>query len=298
MEYREERKQSILNYFIDNGIAFETDGKHAHVINKKYTDINIVDSVKKIGYKTIFNESGTIIAIGNSFHILRLDSRANNITSSSMLSACFFAILLDHQLDFRSIIQNLFNKQFNEILSIDGNIDVELEWIDKDGDQSHIDALISFNANGVKYRLFTEVKYCENAYGPRKRYDNDKMLMEEKLKLQAEYIEDTKRWYEYHNNRMNIDGYLRDCSSFESCLASNYVKRYQIIRNVSHSNLNTHDYCLFLLAKGNIDAVVDIEEGLAELSIQNGELIKNRVAVLFFEDVVSKESDLYQKYFK
>ena len=43
-----------------------------------------------------------------------------------------------------------------------------------------------------------------------------------------------------------------------------------------HASLLANDYCLFLLAKGNSEAVQDIYSGLKELKKQNEELINKR----------------------
>lgn len=297
MAYRDERKNAILQYYKNKGIAFLTDGKHPHVIRKEDTDINIVESVKHLGYKTAFNDKGTIVGIDNGAHFFRLDWRSNNVTSSSMLSACFFALLINNQDKFIDFLKRFFNKCFHRDLDIYAPIFVELEWFDRDGDKSHIDALISFNSNGEKYRIFTEIKYCEEAYGTRKRYDNSKTPEEEKTVLQEKYINSTKYWHKYHSERLKLDGYLNGCKTIEEYESSKYSKYYQIIRNVSHASLKTNDYCLFLLAKGNEEAAKDITNGLDELKIQNEELIDSRVGILFFEDVLDTDSDIFKKYF-
>lgn len=295
--YRDERIGHILEYLDKEGITFPTDGKHRQVIRKDAVEINVAPSVKALGYTVAFSPKGTIIGIKNQRRFLKLDHRANNVGSSSMLSASFFALLLDDQRAFKSLLTRLFKEQYGEELVIDGDVEVELEYVDEEGDKSHIDALIRFTSNGIQRRIYVEVKYCEPVYGPKGRFDKEKDSVEEKAKKQREYIEHTKTCYARHCERLHLDGYLDHCETFEDYLHSQYAKRYQIIRNVSHATLHGPDYCLFLLAKGNEEAVMDIREGLNELSEQNEELIRTRVGVAYFEDLLEESSDLYKKYF-
>ena len=297
MNYRDERKQLLIEYLKSLNIEYKTDGKHKHVLAKKYTDLNIVPSIRKLGYKTVFNKKKTIESISNEKNTFKLDSRANNITSSSMLSACFFAYYVENQALLIQLITDLFLERFNKQINIQNNVKVELEWIDKNGDQSHIDAFVEFESDNESYRIFIEVKYCEEAYGPKKRYEKESMAYERKLKARKDYIENCKKWFSFHEKLLNLKGYMSDCVTADDFENSKYSQRYQIIRNISHASLLANDYCLFLLAKGNSEAVQDIYSGLEELKKQNEELINKRVAVLFFEDVLDQKSDLYSKYF-
>ena len=158
--------------------------------------------------------------------------------------------------------------------------------------------MVRFKCKDEEYRLFFEVKYCEEAYGKRKRYDTEKMPEEKRKELQQKYIDSSKKWYAFHSKKLNLAGYQDNCITVEDYENSMYSRRYQIIRNVSHACLESNDYCLFLLAKGNTEAVEDIQAGLQELSKQNEEIIKKRVGVLFFENLLDKENDVYLKYFQ
>ena len=125
-DYRNKRRESILKYFHDNNITFTNDGRHSFVTCKEDAYINIVKSVRDRGYLMCFNEAGTIVGIKNDRYFLKLDYRANNITSSSMLSACFFATLLNNQNGFRSFIKRIFINLFEKHIEITSEIESEL----------------------------------------------------------------------------------------------------------------------------------------------------------------------------
>jgi hypothetical protein len=299
MSYREERKRALIRYLKKTEKSYQMDGTHDHVLDMKFANANVVQSVKNgLKYEIRKNEKGTITSLSNGKHSFKLDWRANNLTSSSMLSACFFAYCTENQPFFKNWIVETFQKEFGQIVSIKEDIKVELEWYDKEGDKSHIDALITFDADGKHYRIFVEVKYCEPAYGPKKSWVTRKMDEQQKQEAQKEYIESCKKCFDYHKKRLSLSGFMDGCDDDpKDYEQSKYCQRYQIIRNVSHASLGTNDYCWFLLAEGNKEAVKDISDGLKDLCEQNGKLCEKRVAIVYLEDLLKDIPDLYQKYF-
>jgi|GEM_PF-4707767 len=298
MNYREERKQALISYLKETEKSYQMDGTHDHVLDKEFANANVVQSVKDLGYKIDKNEKGTITSLSNGEHSFKLDWRANNLTSSSMLSACFFAYCTKNQSFFKQWIASVFQEKYGLAISVEKSVEVELEWYDGKGDKSRIDALITFSVDGKPYRIFVEVKYCEPAYGPKKSWETSKMNAQQRREAQSGYIDSCKRCFSRHQEKLSLRGFMDGCGDDpKNYEQSKYCQRYQIIRNVSHASLDANDYCWFLLAKGNEEAVKDIYDGLEDLREQNGELCEKRVAIVFLEDLIKDIPDLYQKYF-
>ena len=225
-----------------------------------------IDSKKNV----LTNENNTIE--------LKLDWRYNYLTSSSTLSACFFALLLEDQEKFKKFLKWLFENYYNNTGFSNAEINdisVKTEYIDKriyGGDGSHIDALISFYANEEQYNIFVEIKYCEDKYGVKTNLSE----VGEKLKKQHQDFLELK----------NID--------------ADYPKYFQIIRNLYQLRNAANDYCLFLLPKANESAYNEIKCGIKELASEKMALA-NRIAVVDFakavKEMFGENSDLYQKYF-
>ena len=294
--YKEKRIEAIRNYFINNG------GLNQDDLNEEYNYI-----FKKKKNNVLFNydvDEEKNILKANKGREFKIDYRANNMTSSSMLSACFFAYYTENQDAFKRII----NGCFGNTLDFNGEIKVITEYVDSKKnnkenningicDSTHFDALISFKANGKDYKIFVEVKYCEEKYGKKNYNKNEKLTEQEN---QKKYIDSCNSQFDIHSNRLKLDGYLPSEKEFEAYRDSDYSNYYQIIRMVSHASIEDNYYCMFLVPKGNEVAVNNINEGLEELKEiqENKNLINQLVFMLHFEDIIDKENELYKKYFK
>lgn len=290
-KYKEERIEELKNYCkARNGQL--VDGYDYIFKNKQ--DNALFDYVVDENRNVLINKN-------DNNREYKIDYRANNMTSSSMLSACFFAYYHENQDEFKKIIEETIGVKIN------GNIDVLLEYVDSKknnkkhdikgiDDSTHFDAVLLFSDTcNKKFTIFVEVKYCEDKYG-KKNYNKDSKLTEEEN--HKKYIDSCISQFEKHKDRLNIDGYLNEEKKFIKYIDSDYSKYYQIIRMISHASYEDNCYCLFLVPKNNINAVDDINDGLDKLKENNLDLINDKVRVLYFEDILDKDNDLYKKYFK
>jgi len=307
MSYRDDRINAMISNYFGKDFSKYTDGKHRQVLSKENVEKNVTKDVKTLGYK-VKMKGDKIKSLCNGKKEFKLDSRANNITSSSMLSACFFAYFYENK-KIIELIKNSFNDFEN--LNID-NIDVETEYVDKDiKDSSHFDALIKFKSNNVNYKVFVEVKYCEEKYGPKNTYVKKRMTEKEKEEAMIKYINSCESQFSIHSKFLNISSFLETNgkedykSKYNNYIKSDYSKYYQIIRNISRAK-EENSYCLFLLAKGNEKSSKQIEDVLGKskgstmnpLYKSNNELIDKKVSIAYFEDILDHNSELYKKYFK
>lgn len=135
----------------------------------------------------------------------------------------------------------------------------ELEWVMPDG--TNVDFVIHLKNGG---HVFLEIKYTEQDFGG--------VSFKRRSKTASEVLKIYRQRYDRFYSGVKIS-------------ETDYLKHYQVVRNISLSHKSTYNTTVFLVPSGNCGICKSLQAGLD--AIENKETF--RYAVLYWEDIVSGE---------
>jgi hypothetical protein len=192
---------------------------------------------------------------------------AHHLTSSQML--CYNYFMLMTAKDAENTLQptaSLIQLLGEWGISISDKAICKFEYVDNKEEGTNFDFHILDNGSGVE--IFFEIKYTENGFGAAPQDDEHK---EKFCKIYTPWLDS-----QFACNK-NVS-------------ETNFLKHYQLYRNVIRVT-DKNKYVVFIIPEGNERCKKQLEAFTAKLKD------KGNVKCLYWEDILDKQTELYQKYF-
>lgn len=232
---------------------------------REYSHI-LCDSEREKNLSLIPNDAyeieGSVLKFAKIEHApIKLHTNWHHLNSSQILCVSYFYKFMENSDLLRA---------FCEHYGLDEPSCAELEYVT--GDSTNVDFTIHLKNGG---HIFFEVKYTEQCFGG--------VSLERKSRSRDEVTEIYQKRYEKYYKSVKIS-------------EENYLKHYQVVRNISLSPIESSNTTIFLIPRGNESICRSLESGLC--SIENRE--RFRAITIYWEELLTGafgDTAVLQKYF-